>query len=231
MRFVLGLLLGIAVGGGGAYFLLSTPPAPATTVEPPGGPSKLVAEPASEAPRESITQESVSVGPWRTIGPWTATILSTANGTLLQKLSEPGNFAKVESVSLSADNKLLALTLKPPPRTGLGGPTSEFELWDVTTGRKIWALKDGLLYTLSPNGKTVAVSRHYDEEIAVWDVQSQSKTASLNAAPYRSVQSIAVWPNSSTLAVLGDDDGHPNKRIWSRHVGRPAPPRGHLLVP
>ncbi len=149
-------------------------------------------------------------GRWTVVGYGTSTnfqgestieVRDVATGQRLKIL--PGTKGTVFDVAVSADGKTVAA----------GCSAGLVMVWDVTTGKAVWARSDpgldSMCVTFSPDGKSLAVgygfySRNSAGHVRVWDVATGKEIKSF-PGPLGGVNKVAFHPDGKRLAVAGSE--------------------------
>jgi WD40 repeat protein len=151
---------------------------------------------------------------------WTQTTIplwDTATGKLVRRL--PGHKGLIDTIAFSPDGRLLA-SVGAPVLQGhwvLENVDHHLRLWDVATGKEVFALKEKGAVAFSPDSKLLAVIDLKTNEVQLWDTTTRKKLHDLGGhSDY--ILARVFSPDGKRLATLDDEQ---TIRLWDVATGKP----------
>lgn len=152
--------------------------------------------------------------------PWDQTTIyvgEVGTGKILHRLKE--DEVGYEGVQFSADGKLLVAQQD---------RSFQLVIWNVTTGKEVRRIRNRVSWSLSPDGKTLAVGQK-DGVISLYELAAEREPKQFRA--YRNaVSAVAFSPHGKTLASVGgqhlsaeeskDKDIDRTIRLWDVATGK-----------
>jgi WD40 repeat protein len=125
----------------------------------------------------------------------------------------------VLSVCFSPDGQRLASA------TATVNDTGEARVWDLRSGKVLFAVKGHTCVCFSPDGRHLATGgggkSRQSGEVTVWDAQSGQKLFSVEGHTIDGIKTVCYSPDGRYLATAPRDEGVQGKvELWDAHTGQ-----------